>query len=170
MGTAPPVQPLVQSGAPQAQAEPGVSLRSGLADTSYDKMVFGFELFLFALFVYYLRLRKDKMVRFITRYSLEPPTRSQCTTFATAARARRSVPADYTLKPTRVAANLFLLSGTSHWAIVSKPTRSGTPRSPLMRKWQSKILRWQTLVADTPASIATWTGPWTCDVWLQGSG
>jgi hypothetical protein len=39
-----------------------------------------------------------------------------------------------------------------------------------MRKWQSKILRWQTLVADTPASIATWTGPWTCDVWLQGSG
>jgi hypothetical protein len=42
------VQPLVQSGAPQAQAEPGVSLRSGLADTSYDKMVFGFELFLFA--------------------------------------------------------------------------------------------------------------------------
>ena len=80
------------------------------------------------------------------------------------------VPADYTLKPTRVAANLFLLSGTSHWAIVSKPTRSGTPRSPLMRKWQSKIPRWQTLVADTRASIATWTGPWTCDVWLQGSG
>ena len=60
--------------------------------------------------------------------------------------------ADYTLKPTGVAANLFLLSGTSHWAIVSKPTRSGTPRSPLMRKWQSKIPLWQTLVADTRAS------------------
>lgn len=39
-----------------------------------------------------------------------------------------------------------------------------------MRKWQSKILRWQTLVADTPASIATWTGPWTCEVWFQSAG
>ena len=27
-----------------------------------------------------------------------------------------------------------------------------------MRKVQSKIPRWQTLVADTRASIATWTG------------
>jgi hypothetical protein len=33
-----------------------------------------------------------------------------------------------------------------------------------MRKDQSKIPRWQTLVADTRASIATWTGLWTCDV------
>ena len=66
--------------------------------------------------------------------------------------------ADYTLKPTRVATNLFLLSGTSHWAIVSKPTRSGTPRSPLTKKVQSKTPRWQTLVADTRALIAAWTG------------
>ena len=39
-----------------------------------------------------------------------------------------------------------------------------------MRKYHSKIPRWQTLVADTRAPIATWTGPWTCDVWLQSAG
>jgi len=42
----------VQSGAPQAQAEPGVSLRSGLAEYDQIRWLFGSEL----LFVYYLRL------------------------------------------------------------------------------------------------------------------
>ena len=39
-----------------------------------------------------------------------------------------------------------------------------------MRRVKRKIPQPQTLVADTRAPIATWTGPWTCDVWLQSAG
>eukprot|EP00964_Phaeocystis_antarctica_P058528 scaffold34729_cov76-Phaeocystis_antarctica.AAC.1 len=47
----------------------------------------------------------------------------------------------------------------------------GTPRSPLMRKYHNKIIRSQTLVADTRALIATWTrgrGRATCGSRVQG--
>ena len=39
-----------------------------------------------------------------------------------------------------------------------------------MRRNNSEIPQPQTLVADTRASIATWTGPWTCEVWFQSAG
>jgi hypothetical protein len=39
-----------------------------------------------------------------------------------------------------------------------------------MRRNNSEIPQPQTLVADTRAPIATWTGPWTCDVWFQSAG
>jgi hypothetical protein len=39
-----------------------------------------------------------------------------------------------------------------------------------MRRNNSEIPQPQTLVADTRAPIATWTGPWTCEVWFQSAG
>ena len=43
--------------------------------------------------------------------------------------------------------------------MIPRLIRMGSLRSPLTKKVQSKTPQWQTLVADTRALIAAWTGP-----------